>query len=332
MKNRKGLSILTSLIAALFILSIFSGIAAAQPSGELAKDNGQYQIKMQRLKVTGEDFGKAKQSMESTIARLRNAGDNKSQEELNLTKDYLEKALDLAIANLEVLKTRAQNQTENGAISVDAISVIDGHIAQFEQMKTNVQNANTKKELSDANKALRSQWNAIRLEIRYYMALILDHNINNFISRVNDNATARMDAAILNMSLQDKNTTKLSTDERNFQNSMNNAENSEQTTAGLLGNPTGFDNNGTVTNNTEAVAFLLQVDKSQKETIKDLKAASRQLIQFVNDYRKLAGNKARVDETGRSDGGTNVKGSRTNTYSGGATTALSGQQERRIKR
>ncbi|MCZ7358060.1 MAG: hypothetical protein O8C66_06130 [Candidatus Methanoperedens sp.] len=328
MKNRKGLSILTSLIAALFILSMFSGIAAAQSSGEqIAK--GQYQIQKQRYEETRDKFEVAKQSFDKAYAQLKNAKDNKSQEELNQkTQDYLENAIDHAIANLEVLKTRAQNQTDKGAIPTDAVAIIDGHIAQLQQIRTNVQQASTMQELKDANKALKEQWNTIRLETRYYFGLILNERINNFITKGN-NATARLDAAIQKMKSQGKDTTKLETDEANFKNSMNNAENSEQATAVLLANPNGFAPNGTVTNSKDAAAFMLQVDKSQRETIKDLRAASRQLIEFVRDFRKLAGNKATVDGTGKSGEGvpgTTVTGTPTQTLSGSTLTSLSGRK------
>ncbi len=45
MKNRYRLNALTSLIAAMFVLSLFSGIAAAEaPRDNYEKLNGQYQI------------------------------------------------------------------------------------------------------------------------------------------------------------------------------------------------------------------------------------------------------------------------------------------------
>jgi hypothetical protein len=52
-----------------------------------------------------------------------------------------------------------------------------------------------------------------------------------------------------------------------------------------------------VINNTDAQAFLKQVDDSQKETIKILRDASGQLQVFVRDYKRLSGGPA---VTGRS--------------------------------
>ncbi|MCX9074603.1 MAG: hypothetical protein OIN88_08100 [Candidatus Methanoperedens sp.] len=66
----------------------------------------------------------------------------------------------------------------------------------------------------------------------------------------------------------------------------------------------GFANDGTVTDAKAAREFLLQADKSQRSTIKSLKDASKQVLEFVHDFRKLSRGEVKIE--------------------GGATSTLSG--------
>ncbi len=285
MKNRYWFTILTSLVAAVFILSLFSGIAAAQKPVE--KNGNQ-----EKYANTERQFGDAKQQFDKALKQFNAKKDSKSKEELVLkTQDYLEKAIDHLISYLRVLKSRAENSENIGIIPFDVSKNIDAHVAELEQLRIKVQQANSTQELRDANKELKDLWTKIRLETRYDFQILLNNKIDTFITKA-DNVSARLDAAIQNQKSNGKDTSELEKDATRFNNLVKDAKDSQQKTNDLFAGISGIASDGTVTNIKDAEAFLRQVDNSQKETIKKLKAASRQLQDFVKDFRKLSGGKA----------------------------------------
>ncbi len=299
MKNKTKLSILTSLIAVLFILSLFSGIAAAQtPKEQYEKATEQYRKTKEKYEDTKDKFEKAKDDFEKANRQFREGKDNKSKEELILkTREYLEKAIDHSISNLNVLKSRVEASENKGVLPFDASKNIDAHIAQLEQLRAKVQKATTTVEFRDAYKELKDLWVKIRLEIRYSYEIVLNHRIEDFITKT-DNVSAKIDAEIQKLKSQGKDTTKIEEMAASFNNLMKEAKDSQQRTGDLFTSHDGFSSDGIVTDNKKAEEFIRQVDNSQKDTIKKLKAASRQLQDFVKEWRKLSGGKVVVRGTG----------------------------------
>ena len=166
MKNKNRLNILMPLVAALFIMSLFSGIAAAQTPGEqYDKIRQEYQIHKEKYANTQKNFNAAKDLFEKANAKFRNAKDNESKEELLLrAKDYLLRAIDLTASHLEVLKYRVNLSENKGVIPFDASNIIDSHLTQLEQLRTKVQQATTVQELVAQHKEIKVMWVKIRLE------------------------------------------------------------------------------------------------------------------------------------------------------------------------
>ncbi len=299
MKNKNKFSILTSLIAVLFILSMFSGIAAAQtPKEQYEKATEQYRNTKAKYEDTKDKFEKAKEEFEKANRQFREGKDNKSKEELILkTKDYLEKAIDHSISNLNVMKSRVENSENKGVLPFDASKNIDAHVAQLEQLRTKVEKASTTAEFKDAYTELKDLWVKIRLETRYYYAIVLNHRIDNFITKA-DNVSAKIDAEIQKLKSQGKDTTKLEEMAASFNNLMKEAKDSQQKTSDLFVSHNGFSSDGIVTDNKAAETFVKQVDNSQKDTVKKLKDASKKLLDFVKDWRKESSGKVVVRGTG----------------------------------
>lgn len=299
MKYKTKFSILTSLVAVLFVLSLFSGIAAAQtPQEQYEKATEQYKKTKDKYEDTRDKLEKAKDDLEKANRQFKGAKDDKSKEELILkTRDYLEKAIDHAISNLNVLKSRVENSENKGVLPFDASRNIDAHVAQLEQLRTKVQKAGTTAEFRDAYKELKDLWVKIRLETRYYYEIVLDHRIDNFITKA-DSVSVKIDSEIQNLKSQGKDTTKLEEMAASFNNLIKEAKNSRQETSDLFVSHKGFDSNGIVTDNKEAETFLKQADNSQKDTIKKLKAASKEVLDFVKELRKHSGGKVAVRGTG----------------------------------
>lgn len=299
MKNKNKFGILSSLIAVMFILGMFAGIAAAQtPMEQYEKATEKYEKTKEKYEDTKDKFEKAKKAFENANRQFRAEKDNKSKEELILkTRDYLEKAIDHTVSQLNVLKSRVNNSENKGILPFDASKNIDAHVAQLEQLRSKVEQANTTQEFKESYQELKELYSNMRLEIRYYYEIVLNNRINNFITKA-DNVSAKIDTEIQKLKSEGKDTARLEEMAANFNNLVKDAKDSRQKTSDLFASHSGFSSDGMVTDNKAAEDFVRQVDNSQKETIKKLKAASRQLTDFVKDWRKQSAGKVVVRGTG----------------------------------
>lgn len=281
--------LLASLVAAVFILSLFSGFAAAQTPDE------QYRLHKEKYENTKKKFDDAKDIFDKARERLRNANDNGSREELKIkTKDYLIRAIDQTVSHLEILKYRVELRENKGIIPFDASGNIDVHIAQLEGMKVNVEQAETAKDFIAINNELKDLWVKIRLETRYYVGIVLNYRSNIFLSKV-DNVSVKMDEAITRLDNEGIDTTKLKAEAAKFDSIVADAKQNQQKTDDLFEVHDGFSSDGIVTDANTAREFLRQGDGMQRDTVKKLKDAAKQLKDFVKEFRKLARGKVTIE-------------------------------------
>jgi len=281
--------LLASLVAAVFIVSMFSGFAAAQTSEE------QYRQHKEKYEITKKKFDDAKDIFEKARERLRNTNDDSSREELKIkTKGYLIGAIDQTISHLEILKDRVESRENKGIIPFDASGNIDAQIAQLEGMKAKVEQAQTAKDFIAIHSELKDLWVKIRLETRYYIGIVLNYRSNIFLSKV-DNVSVKMDEAITKLENEGIDTTKLKAEAEKFDSIVADAKQNQQKTDELFEVHEGFSSNGTVTDANAARDFLRQGDGMQRDTVKKLKAAAIQLKDFVREFRKLARGKITIE-------------------------------------
>ncbi|HMB46508.1 MAG TPA: hypothetical protein VKL21_11880 [Candidatus Methanoperedens sp.] len=339
MKPTNISGIFTALIMAMFILSLFSGNVAAleAPREKIVRDQivnakEQYQINKEKNDNTREQYQKnkekyddtrnqfedAKNLFEKANRRLRDAKDNKSNEDLNeKAREYILKAIEHTEAQLEVMKNRLDNNENLGITASDATKIIDAHTAQLEELKVKVDNATTIQEIRDVHKELAGIVAKINLETRYFIGIELNRRIDNFINRA-DNVSVKVDDAIDKLDAQGKDTTKLKAEVADFKNRLEEAKDIQAKTIALFSTHSGFAADGTVTNEKDARDFLKQANELQRENIKKLKEAGRQLIEFGRDFRRLVGPNVKVNDKGDLE----VDGHATTTLTGGATATL----------
>src|SRR3990170_1995817 len=256
MRNNPRPGVISSLIALMFILSLFSGVVAAQsPEEKMDKDKEQYALHKIKYENTKKKFDDARDAFEIARKRLKNL--NESDELKLKAKDYLISLIDHTVAHLEVLKNRVELREEKEIIPFDASAVIDAHIAQLEQIRANVQKATTYPELAAAHRELADLWEKIRLETRYYVGIVLNYRIDKFIEKT-DNVTARMDNVTRQLKDKGIDTSRLQDDEDRFKYLVQEARISQQKTVDLFTTHNGFANNGTVVDAKAAKEFLLQ--------------------------------------------------------------------------
>jgi len=289
MKPIKSFRILTPVIMALFILSLFSGVVAAQATvqEQYQKANEIYKINKDQYEDTRQKFEEAKDIFERGNKQLGKLKDEKSKDELKQkSKDYLLKAIDFAQSQLQIMKSRVENFENKEYIPSNAITIIDGHTAQLELLKGKVDQANSTKELIEVHKELKKIVVDINLETRYYMGIVLNQRIDNFIVKA-DNVSTRFDSAIERLKARGNDTTQLEKEAAGFKEAAKKAKESQIKTKELYTTHNGFADDGTVKKENDARKFLDQGNKLQRDTIKDLRQAGNQVIKFVKDLRRL---------------------------------------------
>lgn len=298
MEPTKKFRILTPMILVLFILSLFTGTVVAQSPERYEKAEKQYQIDKENFEKTRQQFENAKKSFEEANKRLKNAKDgNKSEELLENARQYMLKAINHTESQLQIMKDRLDNPENRGIKAQDAIKIIDAHMAQLEKLRAKVNQATTIQEIRDAHKELAGIVANINLETRYFLGMVLNLRIDNFITKA-DNVSARLEAAILDMKAKGKDTTKLEKQAADFNEALDEAKESHNKTKELYAVHNGFASDGTVTNAKDAKAFLKEANELQRETIQKLKNAGKQVIDFVKDFKKLVGRNVKVGEKG----------------------------------
>lgn len=298
MKNRKWLNTSMSLVAVMFVMSLFSGVAVAEtPREQYEKAKEQYQIHKEKYNNAREKFTDARERYEAAKLKFKSSRNNISREELiSFTKEYLEKAIDQMISHLEIMKYRVENSEKSQVLPFNAADNIDTHIAQLQDIRTKVQQATTPQELIDLHREVKDLWVKIRLETRYYIGILINHRIDAFLSKADD-VSVKMDAAIQKLEDQGKDVTALKKEMSEFDEQIKEAKANHQRTLDLYASHKGFDSNGMVINNKDAEAFIREAIKSQEDTLKELRSASKQLRDFFKEARKL--NREKVVVSGR---------------------------------
>lgn len=301
MKNKSWLKLLTSLVAAFFILSLFSGIAAAQtPKENYDNTKEQYQELKTNYDVAKQKYLDSKAKFIAAKDKFKTGRTNLTRDELtNKTRDYLLRSIDYVITHLEVLKNKIN--PEKDFIPFDAIAIIDTHITQLNDIKTKVEGATTTTELADAARQLDDTMIQMNLESRYYAGLIVNHKIDLFIEKA-DSASIRMDTLIQKLEGQNKDVTVLKEYASSFNALVSEAKTTHQNEVTLFETHSGFDSNGLVTSNDDARTFLQQVTTSQKDTIGKLKSAGEQFREFFKEAKKIIPGRVVVERgTGKLD-------------------------------
>ena len=119
-----------------------------------------------------------------------------------------------------------------------------------------------------------------------------------------------MDDAIAKLKANGTDTEELESDAAEFKNKVREAKDIQAQTAALFATHSGFAGDGTVTNEKDARDFLKKANELQRDTIKKLKEAGKQLIEFGKEFRKLARGKVRVSEKGELE----INGEATTTF------------------
>lgn len=319
---KKNWQVLTSLIAAMFILSLFAGSAMAQKPDKYEKAEEKYQ---QRIEKAQQKLDDARDKFKAAKLKARSAKNKPTRDELkNNTVEYLEKSIDYLITHLEAQKSKV---AESGSIlPFDAAANLDAHIAQLEDIRAGITLANSSDDYVKFAREIEEVAIKARLETRYYAGILINYRTELFLANA-DNVSARLDAQIQELKDRGVDTAALEKKAQAFNALVEEARENYLETLELFESHSGFDSSGMVTNVKDARAFLDKATDLQKDTLKKLKLAARHLQDVFKDVKKNSRKKAVVEGMGRlvasGNGRAVIEGDVNVTLSGNATLKVS---------
>ncbi len=319
---KKNWQVLTSLIAAMFILSLFAGSAMAQKPDKYEKAEEKYQ---QRIEKAQQKLDDARDKFKAAKLKARSAKNKPTRDELkNNTVEYLEKSIDYLIAHLEAQKSKVAESSS--ILPFDAAANLDAHIAQLEDIRAGITLINSSDDYVKFAREIEEVAVKARLETRYYAGILINYRTELFLANA-DNVSARLEAQIQELKDQGVDTAALEKKAQAFKALVEEARENYLETLELFESHSGFDSSGMVTNIKDARAFLENATDLQKDTLKKLKSAAKHLQDVFKDVKKMSRKKAVVRGTGKlvasGNGRAVIEGDVNVTLSGNATLKVS---------
>ncbi len=229
-----------------------------------------------------------KEERKAKMEELRRKGElieRLAQEHQKVVKEFLERRIDLLIADIQLLKCDAKFTGVGEALPFDASATLDKHIMELENIRTRVQQASKKQDMKGINRDLKDIKEKFELERRYYKGIRVNNNMDEFFART-DSASIRMNELIKKLNEQGKDTSKLTGIASDFNNLMKGAKDTHKKNLDLYRDHSGFDSSGMVTDIRKAQDFIRQVKELQKDT-KRLRSAIADLREFFGETKRL---------------------------------------------
>ncbi|NYT20066.1 MAG: hypothetical protein GKC08_07250, partial [Methanosarcinales archaeon] len=120
-----------------------------------------------------------KMTSEFQMIKERQArGQLTSEEMIVESKNYL-------IGNIDYMIIRLDDLKESGDYSQEVNDTIDDHIAELEEIRVDVEDAETRKDLSDATKDIRDVWKDAIKDIKNSSAINVNNGLQNYLAKTN---------------------------------------------------------------------------------------------------------------------------------------------------
>jgi len=213
-----------------------------------------------------------------------------------VVKEFLDRRIDLLIADIELLKCDAKFTGISEILPFDASTTLDKHRMELENIRIKLQQATEKQELFKIDRDLRDIKEKFELEKRYSKGMQINNRMDIFFTRTDD-ASVRMNELIKKLNENSKDTSKLTGMLSDFNNLMNQAKENHKKNLDIFRSHSGFDSAGMVTDIRNAQDFIRQIKEEQKDTER-LRYAIGELKEFFGEAKMLIQQDSKAPVTG----------------------------------
>ena len=265
----KMIAILMKIASVMLVLGMFATAAAY---AETPRD--QYQNAQDKFQDAKDRF--------ETDRSLQNTDGLKEA-----LRNFLDHTIDYTIKRLEALQIQAKGPEENGLAPFIISDNIDDYIGQLEDLNDDVATAETGEDFQAVTIEVRSIWQNVYLESRYFILGTLNNKVNSFLE-CTDSIADRIQAEIDRLDEAGEDSKELQDLLHDYEKALDDAKNSHIEANRLFEEHDGFNDDGELQNAENARVFLNDATAQIRENNLNLKEANsrlRQIFQELNEHR-----------------------------------------------
>lgn len=203
-------------------------------------------------------------------------------------RDFVMNGIDMAIKHLEKIKTKAQEMeglTEEEEENI--VKEIDGYIEELKEIKTRVENSQTKEELTDAAGELKDIWEKIRKREKLHAARMVHSEVWGIMKR-SENLEDRLEAILADMEERGIDTSSLDEMINRFSEHVASAKENIEKAEDLYKEARSL-NASNETQRDEIKNLTDQAKELVKDAHQNLKNAHKVITDIVKEIRELGG-------------------------------------------
>jgi|GEM_PF-1903673 len=293
---------------------------AATPQEQYQTVKEQYQISQERVRDAQQSYQDSREKFLESKARLEDSRTSATIFDLkNATKDFLLHTIDYTILRLEVLEARAIRTEDSGFAPFTISDNIENYIGQLEDLKDDVEAAETREEFQAIFREIRDIWQHVNLESRYFILGTANNRVDSFLER-GESISDRIEAEIDRLADADVDTSELKLLLDEYNEALEEAKDTHEEVTMLFSTHNGFDDDGVleVEDAENAREFLGEASSLMREThqqLKDVTAVLRDIFAELKQHRP---------------GSADLSGTGTLTASGNGVATMSGNMEMEI--
>jgi uncharacterized protein YdcH (DUF465 family) len=235
----------------------------------------------------------------------------------NATRNFLFHTIDYITIRLEVLEDSTIRAEDSGFAPFIISDNIESDTNQLEDLKDDVEAAETREEFRAVIDEIRNIWQHINLESRYFILGTANNRVDSFLER-GESISDRIEAEIERLVDAGVDTTELERLQDKYNEALEEAKDSHDQATQLFDEHNGFDNDGVLEDAEDAREFLDEAGSLVRETQQQLKDGYSVLREIFAELKEHRPGSADLGGTGKL------------TASGDGKATMSGNMEAKI--
>ncbi len=265
----------------------------SQEQIEIAKQNlknaqNQFRITKDRLEDAQDIFHDSRNRFMQQKEKFAGARTTQNGNDLkHATKDYLNTTIEYTIIRLESLIDKAETAEENGNAPFTSTELFEGYIDDLEDLKSEVEIAETNEDFQAITIEIRDIWQHIYLESKYFLMGSAHNKGGSFLER-SEGISQRIEAEINELDEAGEDTDKLNGLLDDYNDALNEANMNRNRVTNRFENHDGFNNNGELSDPKAARQFLRDINRymnQEHHSLREANSALRMIFAELKEHR-----------------------------------------------
>ncbi len=300
-KNTPMIAAFAKATVIMLLLGLFAPAlaSAGTPQEQYQTVKEQYQISQDQVRDARQSYQESREKFLDAKANLEDSRTSGTIFDLkNATRDFLLHTIDYSILRLEILEDRALRAEEGNFTPFIISDNIEGYIDQLEDLKDDVEAAETREEFQAIFREIRDIWQHANLESRYFILGTANNRADSFLER-GESISDRIEAEIERLAGAGVDTTKLEQLLDEYNDALKDAEKSHNKATILFDKHNGFDDDGVLEDAENAREFVGEASSLMRETHHQLKDAYSVLREIFAELKQHRPGSADLNGTGK---------------------------------